>query len=402
MSQTIMTSNSATHQYLAVTMSYWAFTLSDGALRILILLFFYEQGFSPMELAALFLLYEFFGMITNLYGGWLGVRIGLTFTLQLGLTLQILALSLLLVDPSIMTALYVMVAQAISGIAKDLSKMSAKSSIKLLLPDEAQHRLYRWISLLTGSKNTLKGLGYFLGGAMLAFMGFQNSVLALDILLALTLISSFLILEKRQGNFKVKFSQILSKSTMINRLSAARFFLFCSRDVWFVIALPVYLQSQLGWQFVEVSGLLAAWIIFYGIIQTLAPNITGQTKTAHPDRQTLVQWGTILSSLPLLLALALYLNIEPGMTLVLGLLIYGACFAINSSVHSYLIVAFAQREAVSLDVGFYYMANAGGRLAGTLLSGFLYQASGLIACLIFSSVLIILSTLAAQSIPPSN
>ena len=402
MSPSVMASHSALHQYLTVTLSYWAFTLSDGALRMLILLFFHQQGYSPLELAALFLLYEFFGMVTNLYGGWLGSRIGLTYTLQLGLLLQVLALSLLLVDLSVVTALYVMAAQAISGIAKDLSKMSAKSSIKLLLPDDEQNRLYRWISLLTGSKNTLKGLGYFLGGALLALTGFQNSILALDILLGLTLIASLLFLEKRQGNLKVKFSELLSKNAIINLLSMARFFLFCSRDLWFVIALPVYLQSQLGWQFVEVSGLLAGWIIFYGIVQALAPRVTGQTETTHPDRQTLVQWGFLLSSLPALIALALYLNMPPGITLILGLLVFGACFAINSSVHSYLIVAFAQRDAVSMDVGFYYMANAGGRLVGTLLSGFLYQVSGLLTCLIVSSVLIVLSTLAAQTIPTSD
>ena len=392
-------SKSATSQYLTVTLSYWAFTLTDGALRMLVLLFFHEQGYSPLELATLFLLYELFGMVTNLWGGWLGARIGLTLTMQFGLLLQIFALSLLLVDQTIMTAVYVMIAQAISGIAKDLNKMSAKSSIRLLLADDEQNRLYRWVALLTGSKNTLKGLGFFLGGAMLAGFGFRGSILGMVMLLVLTLLSGLLLLERQHGNLQIKVSQLLSKSPLINRLSAARFFLFCSRDVWFVVALPVYLQVQLNWSFVQVSGLMASWVIFYGMVQAIAPRLTGPTKAQYPGRITLVKWGVLLSFLPAFIALLLYAGMDPTRTLVLGLLVYGGCFAVNSSVHSYLIVAYAQRQAVSLDVGFYYMANAGGRLLGTLLSGLLFQVSGLLSCLLISSVLILFSTLVAQSIP---
>ena len=393
---------SATSQYLTVTLSYWAFTLTDGALRMLILLFFHEQGYSPLELATLFLLYELFGMVTNLYGGWLGARIGLTLTMQFGLLLQIVALSLLLVDLTLMNAVYVMIAQAISGIAKDLNKMSAKSSIKWLLGDDEKNRLYRWVSLLTGSKNTLKGFGFFLGGTLLAAIGFKASILCMVILLVFTLLSGWLVLDRYQGSLKIKFSRLLSKNRTINRLSMARFFLFCSRDIWFVVALPVYLQTQLNWSFIEVSSLMASWVIFYGVIQALAPRITGEKKSRFPGRNTLVKWGACLSFLPALIALLLYMGMDPTLTLVMGLLVYGGCFAVNSSVHSYLIVSYAEREAVSLDVGFYYMANAGGRLLGTLLSGLLFQVSGLLSCLLLSTILIVFSTLAAQWIPGSD
>ncbi|MBT5577448.1 MAG: organoarsenical effux MFS transporter ArsJ [Porticoccaceae bacterium] len=387
---------SALGQYITVTLSYWAFTLTDGALRMLVLLFFHNLGYSPLEIASLFLLYEFFGMVTNLYGGWLASRYGLTLTMQLGLGLQILALALLLADPSLLSVVYVMVAQAISGIAKDLNKMSAKSSIKLLMPDTEQSRLYRWVALLTGSKNALKGLGFFLGGALLASIGFQGSILVMMGLLLLTLLASLLLLDNQPGTNRQPFTQSFSTSSAVNRLAAARLFLFASRDVWFVVSLPVFLQSQLGWSHVQVGSLMASWIIAYGAVQALAPKITG--NHLRPGGSTLFVWAIWLCAIPCGIAAALHWGFDANLFLVAGLLIFGAIFAINSSLHSYLIVAFARRDAVSLDVGFYYMANAGGRLLGTILSGLLYQQFGLISCLLASSLMIALSAMIAKGL----
>jgi MFS family permease len=385
-------------QYITVTASYWAFTLTDGALRMLVLLFFHGLGYSPIEIASLFLLYEFFGMVTNLYGGWLASRIGTTLTMQIGLGLQIGALTMLLVDQSLLTVAYMMLAQAISGIAKDLNKMSAKSSIKALMPDSEQGKLYRWVALLTGSKNALKGLGFFLGGALLAAFGFRGAVLAMLGLLIPVLLIGGLLLQYQPSTNKRKFAQSLSKSARVNQLSMARLFLFASRDVWFVVALPVFLQSQLNWSYVQVGTLMAIWVMAYGAVQALAPKITGQRPNQLPNGNSLYNWGALLTLIPGVIALGLYRELDPGMVLVIGLLLFGAVFAINSSVHSYLIVAFAEREAVSLDVGFYYMANAGGRLLGTILSGLLYQQFGLISCLLMSSVMIALSTIACSGL----
>ena len=382
-------------QYITVTLSYWAFTLTDGALRMLVLLFFHNLGYSPLEIASLFLLYEFFGVITNLYGGWLGSRFGLTRTMQLGLGLQIFALALLLADPSVLTVIYVMIAQAISGIAKDLNKMAAKISIKTLVSDNQQGKLYRCVALLTGSKNALKWLGYFLGGALLAAVGFQGSIAALLILLLVTLVLGIWLLDNQPGSNRRSFTKSLSTSAGVNRLSAARLFLFCSRDIWFVVALPVFLQSQLGWSPVQVGSLMAAWVIIYGGIQAMAPRVTGART---PGGNTLFLWAALLSLLPCVIAFGLATGINPGLVLVIGLLIFGAVFAINSSVHSYLILALAQRESASLDVGFYYMANAGGRLLGTLLSGLIYQQFGLVSCLLMSSLLIAASALLARGL----
>ncbi len=381
-------------QYIVVTASYWAFTLSDGALRMLVVLFFHELGYSPLEVASLFLLYEFFGMVTNLFGGWLASRIGLNMTMSAGLFLQIAALAMLLAEPSMLTIPYVMLAQALSGIAKDLNKMSAKSSIKSLVKDDGG--LYRWVALLTGSKNTLKGAGFFLGGALLAAWGFRGAITTLLILLTTAFVLSAILLEQRAGvaSFKPKFREIFSKSAAINRLSAARFFLFASRDIWFVIALPVYLQSQLGWTYLAVGSLLAGWMIAYGAIQAFAPRITG-TK---PDGSSAYSWAAILTILPTAIGLALLFEWHIQTVLVVGLLIFGAVFAINSSVHSYLIVAWARQDGVSLDVGFYYMANAAGRLVATILSGLIYQQWGLPACLFGSAVFVLCSALLARKL----
>ena len=386
---------SATTQYVIVTLNYWAFTLTDGALRLLVVLFFHGLGFSPLQIAGLFLLYEFFGVVTNLLGGWLATAIGLTITMQLGLTLQIIALCMLLVDSSMLTVAYVMVAQALSGIAKDLNKMCAKTSIKSLVPDDEQNLLYRWIALLTGSKNALKGIGFFLGGWLLATIGFQAAVGTMAALLAMVLLLSLPLLDRTTGIAKQrsKFTQLFSKSAAINRLSAARFFLFGSRDIWFVVALPLFLQTELNWSYMQVGSLLAAWIIGYGIVQTLAPKITAASgKTAF-------EWVAAICMLPALIAAGLYLGWNAELLIVAGLLIFGALFAINSSVHSYLIVSYAREDGASLDVGFYYMANAAGRLVSTLLSGLIYQYYGLAACLIGSSIMLITAVVISRKLP---
>ena len=393
-------------QYLLITGNYWAFTLTDGALRMLVVLHFHELGYSPLQVALLFLLYELFGVVTNLFGGYLGARIGLNRTMNLGLGLQVGALLLLTVPAPMLTVPWVMTAQALSGIAKDLNKMSAKSSIKLLIPEGEHAQLYRWVSTLTGSKNALKGVGFFLGAALLMTLHFRGALLTMAAGLALVWILSLLFLRRDLGKAKAKpkFRDIFSKSRAINLLSAARLFLFAARDVWFVVALPVFLSQTLGWNFWWVGGFLALWVIGYGAIQSVAPRITRTTATGlragHvPDGRTASAWAFALSLVPAAIGLALWRGCDPTTVVVVGLLIFGAFFAINSAIHSFLIVQYAAADGVSLDVGFYYMANALGRLGGTVLSGLVFQAGGLVPCLVVSAVCVGVSAIVALGLP---
>ncbi|MDH1552834.1 organoarsenical effux MFS transporter ArsJ, partial [Stutzerimonas stutzeri] len=380
-------------QYLVVTGNYWAFTLTDGALRMLVVLHFHALGYSPLQIAALFLFYEIFGVVTNLIGGYLGARLGLNRTMNLGLALQVAALLMLTVPASWLTVPWVMGAQALSGIAKDLNKMSAKSSIKLLVPDSQQGTLYKWVAILTGSKNALKGVGFFLGGALLTLLGFAGAVLSMAAVLALVWLASLVLLKKDLGKAKAKpkFRDILSKSRAINVLSAARLFLFGARDVWFVVALPVYLSAVFGWDFWMVGGFLACWIIGYGIVQSVAPAITGKRSGKVPDGRAACLWAASLAALPAAIAIGLATAASPQWVLIGGLMLFGVLFAVNSSLHSYLIVSYAKEDGVSLDVGFYYMSNALGRLVGTLLSGWVFQVYGLQACLWVSSLFVVLA-----------
>lgn len=388
-------------QYLIVTGNYWAFTLTDGALRMLVVLHFNGLGYSPLQIALLFLFYEFFGVVTNLVGGWLGARIGLNRTMNIGLGLQIIALAMLMVPAGMLTVTWVMAAQALSGIAKDLNKMSAKSAVKTLVPANADGTLYKWVAILTGSKNALKGAGFFLGGALLSMLGFQGAVTAMAAALGLVWLMSLILLntELGQAKNKPKFTHLFSKSAPVNVLSAARLFLFGARDVWFVVALPVYLASQFGWDHWYVGGFLASWIIGYGIVQGFAPKITGKASGHVPDGRTAMAWAGGLALLPALIAIALMQDILPELSLVVGLLVFGAVFAVNSSLHSYLIVSYAREDGVSMDVGFYYMANAMGRLAGTLLSGWIYQDYGLVACLWASAAMLALASVISYWLP---
>lgn len=398
-------------QYLVITGNYWAFTLTDGALRMLVVLHFHRLGYSPLQVAMLFLFYELFGVATNLVGGWLGARIGLNRTMNIGLGLQVAALSMLLVPAALLTVPWVMAAQALSGIAKDLNKMSAKSSIKLLVSGDRhgmqyQSRLYRWVAALTGSKNALKGVGFFLGGALLTWLGFAPAVAAMAIALALVWVLSLRVLRRDLGKASAKpgFRDILSKSRAINLLSAARMFLFGARDVWFVVALPVFLAQTLGWDSWWIGGFLAAWVIGYGAVQSIAPYVTGKRGAdmrsgQAPDGRSAFAWAAALTMVPAAMAALLWQGHSPQTVLMAGLMLFGVLFAINSSLHSYLIVSYAAEDGVSLDVGFYYMANAMGRLLGTLLSGWVFQRYGIAMCLAVSAGMLAAATAISIFLP---
>jgi hypothetical protein len=399
--------------YIAVTAAYWAFMLTDGALRMLVLLHFHGLGFSPVQLAYLFVLYELAGMVTNLSAGWIAARFGLASTLYAGLGLQVAALvALAQLDPGWAvgaSVVFVMLVQGASGVAKDLAKMSSKSAVKILAP-AGEGSLFRWVAVLTGSKNAVKGLGFLLGAGLLASLGFTWSVLGMAAGLALILVAVLAAMPPGLpgGRRGAKFSEVFSKSANVNWLSAARVFLFGARDVWFVVGIPIYFYAVLSdgtpegnrAAFFLIGGFMALWVILYGAVQAAAPALLRARHT--PERALIGKargWAWALAAIPAALTLAALAapGPQPWLTAVLvaGLLVFGAVFAVNSALHSYLILAFTRAERVTMDVGFYYMANAGGRLAGTLLSGLTYQLGGLALMLGTASGMVALSALAA-------
>jgi len=378
------TRTSNVRNYILVTLAYWADTLTDGAIRMLVLLYFHQRGYTAIEVAMLFLFYEVFGIVTNFVGGWVATRLGLKATLFSGLGLQLAALTMLAINPAWLSIGYVMAAQALSGIAKDLTKMSSKSAIKLVVADGEQSTLFKWVAILTGSKNALKGVGFFIGGLLLYLVGFQQSLWILAALVLTTLVATALLMSGELGtaNRKAKFSQMFSNNSAVNLLAAARVFLFASRDVWFVVGLPVFLYTVLEWNFWQVGGFMAIWVIGYGFVQACAPAILRQFyQSTAPDGRTATLLAFALAVFPAGIALALWAEIDPTAVVVGGLIAFGVLFAMNSAVHSYLILAYTDSSKVAMSVGFYYMANACGRLGGTVLSGVLYQYFGLIGCL---------------------
>ena len=388
--------------YLVITGGYWAFTITDGAIRMLVVLYFHLLGYSPFEVAMLFLFYEFFGIVTNLVGGWLGARIGLNRTMHIGMAMQVAALAMLTVPDTWLSVPYVMVAQALSGIAKDLNKMSAKASVKTLVGEAGESQLFKWVAVLTGSKNALKGVGFFVGAALLELIGFRGALLLLAGLLLGVLILTAMQLPAGLGKMKLKpkFSQVFSTVPAINWLSAARFFLFGARDIWFVVGLPVFLYEMLGWSFMQVGGFLALWVIGYGVVQASAPRLIRHSHHGHgPGGNTARFWAFLLALFPAGIALALMLEWSASAVLIVGLVAFGVVFAVNSAVHSYLILAYSHHDKVAMNVGFYYMANAGGRLTGTVLSGWLYQQYSLEGCLWASALFVLAAAVLSLKLP---
>ncbi len=400
-----------TRNYAIVTAAYWGFTLTDGALRMLVLFHFFKLGYSPFTLSFLFLLYEAAGIAANFVGGWLATRFGITRMLMVGLTAQIagfLILSALSPEWTVfMSVAWVVAAQGICGIAKDLTKTASKSAIKVAEKaahaEDAEGRLFRWVAWFTGSKNAMKGLGFFLGGLMLQTLGFRYSLWFMAALLLLVLAGVFLSLPRAMGKAKASSSakELFGKSRGVNLLAAARIALFGARDVWFVVGVPVFLYAN-GWTFTMVGGFMALWTIFYGLIQAAAPAIVKRSADGLSAEVPAARlWSALLAATPALIiaALASNLPVSPDIVLVGGLCIFGAAFAVNSSIHSYLILAYAGSEKAAEDVGFYYAANAAGRFGGTLLSGLLYQWGGLNACLGGSAIMLAVCFLVTLLLP---
>lgn len=391
-----------------VTAAYWGFTVSDGALRMLVLLHFHALGFTPFDIALLFVLYECAGIVTNFVGGWIGARYGLKVTLFAGLAIQVAALiALSFVNAGWTLALsvaYVMACQAFSGVAKDLTKMSSKSAVKLLVKADDQSGLFKWVALLTGSKNALKGVGFFVGGALLAGLGFAGALYAMAGVLAMILVAALVMLSGDLGRAKeaIKAKHLFSKTREINLLSAARVFLFASRDVWFVVGVPLFLYDQLGWTVTQVGTFMAAWVIGYGIVQAGVPKVLRKTTDAASGARAARIWAMALTVVAAGIALGLGAGVDPAILMLGGLGLYAVVFAVNSALHSYLILAYSDVDKVALNVGFYYMANAVGRLVGTLLSGLIYQWAGLAACLWGSTLMLTFTVVVTLALPTTR
>ena len=389
--------------YALVTAGYWVFTLTDGALRMLVLLHFNELGYSAVAIAFLFLAYEFMGILTNLLGGWVGSRRGLNRTLVAGLVLQIVALGALTFEQQSwatwLSVSFVMAMQALSGVAKDLTKMSSKSAVKTVAGDGS---LFRLVAILTGSKNALKGVGFFLGAALLSWLGYDGALWSMVGALGLTVVLLLVFLDQDIGKSKKKapLRSIMAKSSAINRLSAARFFLFGSRDIWFVVALPVFLADQLGWSHEGVGAFLAAWVIGYGIVQSSAPRLLSRRTRVLDEVRATQTWALVLGVVSGVMAFFVSVDLGRAVAVVVGLLVFGVVFAMNSALHSFLVLAYADEDDVALDVGFYYSANAAGRFVGTLLSGLLYVRGGMSLALWGSTAFTAATWLLALRLPP--
>ena len=398
--------------FALVTLAYWFFMLTDGALRMLVLLHFHTLGFSPLQLAYLFLLYEFFGMITNLTAGWVAKKIGLNITLYTGIILQILSLVILTqLDQSwniTISVIFVMATQGLSGIAKDLTKMSSKSSVKLLAPDK-KGKLFKWVSFMTGSKNAVKGFGFLIGALLLSYVGFENSLFFMASLLSIILLIILVCLKNDFSKIKknTKFSEVFSKNKNINYLSLGRVFLFGARDTWLVVGLPIFLYSTLSDGTVDenrkaffiIGTFMASWTIFYGLVQTITPKITKSNVLENRIKF----WANSLILIPLILSVSSYYLEDFIFTFtILLLFVFGFVFAVNSSLHSFLILQYTDKERVSLDVGFYYMSNAFGRLTGTLLSGLCFELGGFTLCLLVAAILLFINRLSMEKLDLKN
>ena len=380
-----------------MTTCYLLFTTTDGALRMVVLVHAHSLGFSAFQVALMFSLYELAGVFTNIAAGLAGARWGLRSTLLGGLAVQLACIALLWgfgiawPEPHAQwrALAYVAAAAGLGGVAKDLVKLGGKTVTKLVTPEERQSRLFAVVAWLTGAKNSMKGVGYFVGAASLA-VSFDFALGLNLVLIALALPIAALGLRPGLGRARgknVTLAAMLSPAPNVRALSLARALLFGSRDLWFEVALPFYLRNEaqgLGWSRELTGALLAGFIIAYGQVQSATPRLLLRPLRQEPANKLVqVLWNGVLTLVCLALALLLGAAPAPAAHSVPGLagalcallLVFCVVFAVNSAVHSYLIVRYAGSDKVAADVGFYYMSNAAGRLGGVLVSGALYEFS---------------------------
>ena len=420
----------ALRPFVIISISYLLFTITDGAIRMIVLLHAYNKNFSALQVAVMFTLYELAGVFTNLAAGLMGARWGIRFTLICGLSLQLVSYGLLFgwQDSWSQSSaiIYVTVAQMFAGVAKDLTKLGGKTVTKLVTPEEKETQLFKLVSLLTGWKNSLKGVGYFLGSALLQ-VSYELALCFMMGLVLLALPFAILGLDTSLGTAKKSNARwhdvFQTKNANLNILSLARLFLFASRDFWFEVPLPFFLRSPscdglgidpcsvdsdcttnaicdvvegvcknlnsgggcggLAFQRTVVGAFLGGYIILYGQVQSYTPQlVTGPLKQTPPNKLTEVFWG-LINCLPTLVAAIVlqWTSIMDDDSAATGFLVtviisFAIIFAINSSIHSFLVVNYASSDKVAVSVGFYYMSNAVGRLFGTLGSGLLYTYVG--------------------------
>ena len=392
--------------YALVTGAYWGFTITDGALRMLVVLHFYRLGYDAVSIAFLFLFYEFFGIVTNLFGGWIASRSGVKVTLirRTGpANFFMLMLAMLNEHWTVLVSVvYVMIAQALSGIAKDLTKMSSKSAIKVVVPEGQESALFKWVARLTGSKNALKGLGFFVGGALLAAFGFVGALVGMArrcwwccwprpprfrAIWAL----------KEEGQVHVAAVEEPGDQLAFGRPPVS----VCIAGYLVCCWLARVSQPNRVVRLVRRS-FLALWVIGYGLIQAAVPEILHLLGNETVDGSAARLWAFVLVLVPASLAWAMRGDIDRATALMIGLAVFAVVFAINSAVHSYLVLAYTDKDRVALDVGFYYMANAGGRLLGTLASGVVFQFYGLVGCLWGAAVLVLAAAVLSLGLPRGN
>jgi len=399
------------HNLYVTVWSFNLFTITDGAIRSIILLYANKLGFNAILIAVMFSMYELAGVFTNLFGGVIATRYGLKFTLLCSLVCQVVGLGLLLTiepifgDLETMTnkggaTAFITFCQALSGIAKDLMKLSCKSMPKLVSKPGDDDKLFVLVAWVTGLKNSFKGFGSIVGAILINFTSLVTSVCVLLGIIGLIVpapilyMDKFLGMNKKNAVFNLK---VLQKGRDVNVLSLARFFLFGARDIWYEIAAPLFLSQALLWSDWTVGLFLGGYTIVYGFFQTSVsklfkksskenlsslakvfnglPPVSQVKNWAYGTAAQLVVWSCILY--PLYRHLINTGNSDGALwginiVFVFGVLCFAILFAVNSAVHSYFIVRYAGKDKLAMDMGFYYMANAGGRLVGTLLSGVIY------------------------------
>ena len=381
---------------IRIAIAYNLLTMSDGALRMIVLFHYASLGYSAFSLATVFAIYELCGIVVNLVGGALAQRLGALATLRVGLLLQATVLVIMAIPSTLPAVWIIMLLQGCAGIAKDLTKISAKSAITALHNHDST-TLFRAIAWLTGAKNTLKGVGFFIGGVLFVSIGIRGALLGLAIAVIAGALGT-IGLHNRTLNAKNRaFQSFFSTHRAVNMLSGARVFLFGARDIWLAVAFPLFLAQAPGWGFWQSGSIMAAYTIGYGMIQAVTPRLLAG-RSAPDGRFT-----ALLALIPLIICVitgwyARSMDVAVWVMLM-AVSLFSVSFALNSAVHSFLIAAYAQRDAISLNIGAYYSANALGRLCGTLLSGWCYSQWGMSGVLLAAGIAFVPAALLAIPLP---
>ena len=369
-----------------VALGYWSAALTNGALRVIVPIYFASVGVSISKIAFLFFLFKFAEIFAPMGIGVMLNRLGYKRTFIAGLVVHSVISSFYMVPSFVL--LY------IERFVRGLLYMADMSAVyvKHFSLKEKQRFL---INMILGLKEASKGIGMIGGGLLIAVLPIENTLLIFSAFTAVSAFVALWYLPDLKEQVKLPVLKIWGAvDKKIKTLGLGFGLLNGGLDAWGVVVLPVYLTKVLGVTPAFVGTVMMAEYIFQGLIVTF---FSKYVNLRWEPRTLLILSGLLL--IPVSLALSLATTLYPFLTLVF---VYMFFFSVAMVYYNHLMLDFASEEKTSLDLATYTTLTNIFKPIGVFASGLLAESLGFSSAYYFASLLILSSTLTCLALPKAT